>query len=125
MILIIHYDHYYHYTLLSLSSLGIETFLLGRELITVSIGFLISNIVQFNDGFNDWPAIINLLWVRLNLPSMIVMMLLAQLTPEVSKLAHYCAYIIDTCLPLFLYCHLSFSLSVSSDASKQAYEVLS
>ena len=39
------------------------------------------------------------------------MMLLAQLTPEVSKLAHYCTYIIVTRLPLFLYCHIILSLS--------------
>jgi len=64
---------------------GIETFLLGRQLITVFIAFLISNITQFHDRFHDCPAILHLLWVRLNLPNLIVTIQLAQLTPEVSN----------------------------------------
>ena len=63
---------------------GVGRFLLGRQLIVVPLGFLISNITRFHsEMYEKMPVLINFLLIKLNLPSMLVMMQLSQLAPQV------------------------------------------
>ena len=63
---------------------GVGRFLLGRQMIVVPLGFLISNITRFHSPmYAKMPVLINFLLIKLNLPSMLVMMQLAQLAPQV------------------------------------------
>ena len=63
---------------------GVGRFLLGRQMIVVPLGFLISNITRFHsEMYEKMPILINFLLIKLNLPSMLVMMQLSQLAPQV------------------------------------------
>jgi hypothetical protein len=64
-------------------------FLLGRQMIVVPLGFLIASITRFHSNiYNDMPSFFYFLIIQLNLPSMLVMMQLAQLAPQVLANKH-------------------------------------
>ena len=68
---------------------GVGRFLLGRQMIVVPLGFLISNITRFQSPmYAEMPVLFNFLLLKLNLPSMLVMMQLAQLSPQVLANSH-------------------------------------
>lgn len=58
-------------------------FLLGRQMIVVPLGFLMSNITLFHFENNTMPSVIYFIVVNLNIPSMLILMQLSQLTPQV------------------------------------------
>lgn len=67
----------------------IGRFLLGRQMIVVPLGFLISNITRFHSViYDDMPSFFYFVIIQLNLPSMLVMMQLAQLAPQVLANKH-------------------------------------
>ena len=57
-------------------------------MIVVPLGFLMSNITLFHFENNTMPAFLYFIVVKLNLPSMLVLMQLSQLTPQVLASKH-------------------------------------
>ena len=68
---------------------GVGKFLLGRQMIVVPLGFLMSNITLFHfENNNIFPSVIYFIIVNLNIPSMLVLMQLSQLSPQVLANKH-------------------------------------